>query len=97
MLVARTDALSASFIDTNIDPLDHPYILGIVDEKNPNSLMTFPNAGKKAILETFKTQSKIDRISKLWNENCTSMSLFQAKKYAKELGFEFYFDWEGCR
>jgi isocitrate lyase len=31
VLVARTDALSATFIDSNIDSLDHPYILGQVD------------------------------------------------------------------
>jgi isocitrate lyase len=45
VIVARTDALSATFIDTNIDPLDHPYILGQVDPKNPDLLLTFPEAG----------------------------------------------------
>ncbi len=54
MVVARTDALSASFIDTNIDPLDHPYILGEVDSQKPEDLMTFPEAGVKAICSTFK-------------------------------------------
>lgn len=34
VLVARTDALSAVFIDSNIDPVDHPFILGSVDPKN---------------------------------------------------------------
>lgn len=97
VIVARTDALSASFIDTNIDPLDHPYILGVADENNPDMLLTFPMAGQKAILETFKNQSRQTKISNLWNENCTNMSLKQAKDYAKELGFDFYFDWEACR
>ena len=97
VLVARTDAFSASFIDTNIDPLDHPYILGVADPNDTTLLMTFPNAGLKAINETFKNQSRIDKISKLWNQNCTNMSLLQAKEYAKELGFDFYFDWEACR
>lgn len=34
-IVARTDALSAKMIDSNIDPVDHPFILGVVDPKNP--------------------------------------------------------------
>ena len=27
-IVARTDALDAKYLDSNIDPLDHPHILG---------------------------------------------------------------------
>jgi isocitrate lyase len=50
VIVARTDALSATFIDTNNDPIDHPYILGVVDEMNPELLMTFPEAGVHAIM-----------------------------------------------
>jgi isocitrate lyase len=97
VIVARTDAYSASFIDTNIDPLDHPYILGVVDENNPEVLMTFPAAGQRAIMNTFINQSRIDKVLKLWNSNCTNMSLKEAKEFAKELGFDFYFDWEACR
>lgn len=28
-IVARTDALGAKFIDNNVDPTDHPWILGV--------------------------------------------------------------------
>lgn len=35
VLVSRTDALGAKLIDCNIDPIDHPYILGVVDPKHP--------------------------------------------------------------
>ena len=58
VIVARTDSLSASFIDTNIDPLDHPYILGEVDSANPETLMTFPEAGIKAINDQIRDESK---------------------------------------
>lgn len=34
VIVARTDALSANLIESNIDPNDHPFILGCVDQKN---------------------------------------------------------------
>jgi len=97
VIVARTDGYSASFLDTNIDPLDHPYILGVVDENNPELLMTFPVAGQKAIMESFSNESRITKILKLWNENCTNLSLKKAKDFAKELGFDFYFDWDACR
>ena len=97
VIVARTDAYSASFIDTNIDPLDHPYILGMVDENNPELLMTFPAAGRKAIMDTFVNESRINKMLKLWDDNCTKMSLKEAQEFAKELGFEFYFDWESAR
>jgi isocitrate lyase len=97
VIVARTDAYSASFIDTNIDPLDHPYILGVVDENNPELLMTFPTAGQKVINETFLNESRTNNVMKLWNENCTNMSLKEAIEFAKELGFELKFDWEACR
>ena len=42
VLVARTDALSATALETNIDPADHPFILGCVDPKNDEKLLTFP-------------------------------------------------------
>ncbi len=42
VITARTDALSATLIDTNIDPVDQPFILGCVDPKNSEKLLTFP-------------------------------------------------------
>jgi len=42
VIVARTDALSATFLDNNIDPIDHPFILGCVDPSNANKILTFP-------------------------------------------------------
>ena len=49
VIVSRTDAMSATFLDGNIDPLDHPFILGSYDPSNKAKLMTFPQAGKLAI------------------------------------------------
>ena len=47
VIIARTDALSAKLLDCNIDPIDHPYILGIVEgHSNPT---TYPKAGLMAI------------------------------------------------
>jgi isocitrate lyase len=33
VICARTDAMSATFLDSNVDPVDHPFILGVVDPK----------------------------------------------------------------
>lgn len=46
IILARTDALSAKLLDSNVDPVDHPFILG----KTPcGKELTFPNAGVEAI------------------------------------------------
>lgn len=42
VIVARTDALGAKMIDSNIDPVDHPYILGV---DKMNNKLTFVEAG----------------------------------------------------
>lgn len=54
VIVARTDALSSVYLDNNIDSLDHPFILGCVDPKDSNKLLTFPQAGRVAIGQNFK-------------------------------------------
>ena len=45
VICARTDALSATFLDNNIDPLDHPFILGAIAPGTAGKLLTFPQAG----------------------------------------------------
>lgn len=42
VIVARTDALGAKLIDSNIDPCDQPWIMGVGDPYNPTKLVTFP-------------------------------------------------------
>lgn len=97
MIVARTDALSATFLDSNIDPIDHPYILGQVDPDRPEVLLTFPEAGLKAINDTFADEAKRQDVMNSWNLNASNMSLQQATKLAEGLGFKLVFDWEAPR
>jgi hypothetical protein len=42
--------MSATFLDNNIDPVDHAFILGYVDPSNKSKLLTFPDAGREAII-----------------------------------------------
>ena len=53
VLVARTDALTAKLIDSNIDPIDQPYIMGCFDPEKPTKLLTYPEAGVQAIRAKF--------------------------------------------
>jgi len=77
VIVARTDAHSATYLESNIDPVDHPFILGCVDPKDFSKLMTFPEAGKIAIASTFEGQEK-ERVLDVWGKLCYGLSLSQA-------------------
>jgi len=96
VIVSRTDALSATFIETNIDPVDQPFILGCVDPKDPKKLLTYPQAGRVAIVQNFKGEDR-DRLLSLWDKNIYDLSWNEAQRLAKKNGFEFYFNWEDCR
>lgn len=95
-VVARTDSLDASFIDNNVDSIDHPWIMGCVDPQDPSKTSTFPDAGRKAILKNLSGKAQQDALT-FWNINANRMSLQQAQQHAKMNGFGFFFDWEANR
>lgn len=74
VIVARTDALSAIFIDSNIDPVDQPFILGAYDRNDKSKLMTYPQVGRACINATYSGEER-DRILSIWEKNAISMSL----------------------
>lgn len=96
VICARTDATSATFLDSNIDPIDHPFILGQVDPANKSKLLTFPAAGRAAIIQNFKGDQK-EKLLKQWEDHSLHMSLKAGQDFARENGFSFYFDWDSCR
>eukprot|EP00744_Colponema_vietnamica_P001501 GILI01002481.1.p1 GENE.GILI01002481.1~~GILI01002481.1.p1 ORF type:complete len:572 (+),score=186.36 GILI01002481.1:83-1717(+) len=125
VIVARTDAEAASFLDTNQDPRDHPFILGattpvkalnaVVAEATARGisgaeldriqtqwvkeakLMRFPEAVANAISNSnLSDAQKQDALTK-WNQKAYSLSLFDGLAFAKQLGFDVYFDWEAPR
>lgn len=77
VIVARTDALGATLLDNNVDPLDHPFILGCVDPENDSKVATFPQAGRDAINSKFQGEAR-DKLLKLWDEKCYVISLEEA-------------------
>jgi isocitrate lyase len=96
VIVARTDSLDASFIDNNIDPIDHPWIMGCVDPNDPSKTSTFVDAGLASIQKNLTGNAKQDAL-KFWNANAKKMSLQQAQAYAKKNGFGFFYDCEANR
>lgn len=74
VVVARTDALGAKMLDSNIDPVDHPHILGVADPKHPEKIMTFVDAGAAEIKKKF-TGVRADNLVKMWVEKASEMSL----------------------
>lgn len=95
ILVARTDALDAKLIDNNVDPVDHPFILGCIDDEDSTKLGTFVEAGAAAINRFFDESEKEMKLRE-WSQS-SMMSLEQAKELANAMGFNFYFDWDKCR
>lgn len=96
IIVARTDALSATFIDNNVDPVDQPYIIGAIDSENPKATGTFIDAGVEVIKKSFfgaQQESKLQQ----WTSEAKYLGLDDARVLAKNMGFEFYFDWEKTR
>lgn len=53
VIISRTDALGARLIDSNIDPIDQPHILGRCQPDLKEKLVTFPEAGYHKIEKNF--------------------------------------------
>lgn len=97
VLIARTDACSATFLTTNIDPRDHPFILGSTveavgiaeDAKDEGKwtaeakLKTYPNAIADAMKAAGKPQAQIDA----WLKESKTLSNAKARARAAALGF----------
>ena len=108
VLVARTDACSATFLSTNIDPRDHPFILGstvkeagaLEDAKDESAwmdkakVMTYGNAVAAAMRKVGKPESEV----KAWLKESMSLSNSQARARAAAMGFaQVFWDWDAPR
>lgn len=108
VVVARTDAVAATMIDSNIDPIDHPHIKGA----------TVPGVESLAEAMRAKTDSDWegragcmtfpDAVAKAmkakgmdpskWMKDSLKMSLTQMRQAAATAGFgDVHFDWEAAR
>jgi isocitrate lyase len=95
-IVARTDALSAKLIDNNVDPVDHPFIIGAIDANDSKKEGTFVESGIEAIKRKFSGSEQARKLEE-WNAKAYDCGLEDGHKLANSLGFDFYFDWEKTR
>jgi isocitrate lyase len=107
VLIARTDACSATFLTTNIDPRDHPFILGSSVNAGPceessdetswvakAQLKTYPNTIADAMKAAGKSQGDISA----WLKESHQLSNAKARARAAALGFgAVFWDWEAPR
>ena len=70
LIVARTDAEAASLLDSNMDPRDHPFIVGATVEGLP-SLVQVANAAKAS-------GESVDAASKRWETKARLMTFNEA-------------------
>lgn len=106
VLIARTDACSATFLENSIDARDHPFIAGCT---NPN-IGTLEDAADKekwvneagllrytdAVAAEMEKAGKQNLIAD-WRAKSMKMSNPEARKLAKSLGFDIFFDWDAPR
>jgi len=106
-LVARTDAEAATMIDSNIDPVDHPFIKGVT-VKGVEPLYEAIRTGKdkdweqrsgcmtfpQALAKVLKSKGQDPT---QWLKESRKMSITQMRAAAQKLGAEVHFDWDSAR
>jgi isocitrate lyase len=106
ILVSRTDAEAAKFLDSNHDYRDHPYILGATVPTKPlvyclrNKLCSEEEWMAKAKLMTYPEAvlSQLDDHHEHWRAFvATNQDLVDMREEAKRLGVEVHFDWDAPR
>jgi len=86
VIVSRTDAEAATLLDNNIDPRDHPFILGVTEN---GQLETYPDAVLKKLTNPRDIQN--------WKSKAYSVSNQEARKIAASMGVNIEWDWEKAR
>ncbi|KAF1774464.1 Isocitrate lyase/phosphorylmutase, conserved site [Phytophthora cactorum] len=109
VIVARTDAEAATLLDNNIDPRDHPFIIGATN-LNVEPYIDATRAGREgdwdkrahamtypeAVHGALKKAGRSDALAK-WNAQCLELSLPKLQALAKSLGVNIAFDWDLAR
>lgn len=107
VLVCRTDADAANFLENDIDPRDHPFIAGATNPaagrflESPDQLAWMETAGLKrysdAVADAMRAAGKEDLIEK-WMKDSMKLSNEDAHSLAAKLGFsEVFWDKQAPR
>eukprot|EP01116_Phalansterium_solitarium_P018038 TRINITY_DN4619_c0_g3_i2.p1 TRINITY_DN4619_c0_g3~~TRINITY_DN4619_c0_g3_i2.p1 ORF type:complete len:555 (-),score=188.42 TRINITY_DN4619_c0_g3_i2:1688-3277(-) len=93
IIVARTDAEAATLLDNNIDPRDHPFILG---ETATGEVVTYRQAVRNAVMKR-STPPSAQALAE-WDQKANTLSNSDARKLAEKLFNEsIAWDWEKPR
>ena len=93
VIVARSDAESGKYIDSNIDPHDHPFIIGRLKYSFQNQEHILECTIPEAIVEIFEKVSKISLDKKkLFGSRSEMMEFF-----TDNIDIPFEYDWECLR
>ena len=77
LIVARTDAEAATFLDTDVDPRDHPFILGVADATVPSL-----NDAIRSAIQKGASLEEVDNLSAEWNEKVEVLTYWEAVERA---------------
>eukprot|EP01117_Protostelium_nocturnum_P009541 TRINITY_DN3404_c0_g1_i1.p1 TRINITY_DN3404_c0_g1~~TRINITY_DN3404_c0_g1_i1.p1 ORF type:complete len:586 (-),score=143.23 TRINITY_DN3404_c0_g1_i1:191-1717(-) len=89
VLVARTDAEAATLLDNNMDPRDHPFIIGLTADGKET---TFPHAVEKELRKKGQVKQAEE-----WLQKSSRLSYLDARKLASSLGVNIEWDMDKCR
>jgi len=89
ILVARTDAEAATLLDNNMDPRDHPFIIGITADGKEG---TYPH-----IVQQILKQKGDTRALEEWKRAAKHLSNPDARALAAKLGVTVDWCWERAR
>jgi isocitrate lyase len=90
MIVARTDAESAAFLDSTIDPRDHPFIQGTLRSVYGTLHGTLPETLRKLFRHLGKPDDYVE-------SHYTGSVKTALERAQKKLGIFLEFDWESGR
>merc|ERR1711992_201570 len=108
VIVARTDAEAATMIDSNIDPIDHPFIKGATVQGTEPLYEAIKKGTDKNWEERAGCMTFPDAVAKVlkskgvdpskWLKDSLKMSLDEMRKEAANLGAgDVHFDWDSAR
>jgi isocitrate lyase len=104
LLLARTDAEAASFVDSNIDPRDHYFIKGVsplATKADKGGFITYNEAVKRSLINARADQATMDKWTSSVGPN-DGKSLREMMEHGSSLCAKTHaeipeFDWEAAR
>jgi isocitrate lyase len=79
VIVARTDSEAATLLDSNIDPRDHPFIIGATNAELEGLVSLLSSAQERGA-----SQAEVQEINNTWDQKAGLMTYFECVRKAIE-------------